>query len=274
MNVKEDTMEYECRRCGFKTMHKHVLLRHFERQNVCVSKNADVCREELLKDLQTMNLNEVTYACEHCDRKFNSRSSKSRHLNTCKKRMFKDAEIERLHKEIEDLKSKISSSTVNNITNNNTIRIGQIVNENYIHINNYGAESFEHIPLESLTHYFMMKDIPSLIKNIHFDQECHENRNILLKSVKHGTSMTYQDGHWVVQPTDIVVNQLVDKGQTVLKKHYRRNKDHVDGEMNDEEVEETLLWLADIFHNKKKALLPLKKELLALLENYRFDSVE
>lgn len=261
-------MEYQCKRCGYNTPTKCNLLKHLQRKKTCEPSVSDVSIEDMRDELRK-KLND-TYKCSYCEKYYSAHQSMYRHQKNCKDRVKTSEErreYDLLLARVKQLEDKPTTSIVIHnapVITNNTI-------QNNITIKSFGSESLDHIPVEQLTHYFMMKDIPALIRNIHFDDECKENRNVLLKSVKHGTSVTYQDGDWVVQRTDSVVKQLVDKGQTILKKHYRGNKSHLECEMTDEEIQETLLWLVDVFQNKKQTLLPLKRELLALLENYRYE---
>lgn len=79
-------MDYECKRCGYTSPYKHTVIRHLQKDNICIPSKEDICRAVLISQLQIRTTyNEVTYSCSHCNRKFNNRSSKCRHSQTCKK---------------------------------------------------------------------------------------------------------------------------------------------------------------------------------------------
>jgi hypothetical protein len=166
--------------------------------------------------------------------------------------------IETLENELKQVKCQKSTIT------NNTTNIQQNIS-----IKNYGCESVSHLPKDFLTSCFMMKNIPSLIENLHFDEDCQENKNIKLKSLKHKIINVFQDDKWVSKPADTVLDELVNKGQTILCKHYKDNKEDVCEEMSIEEIDDVILWLTQIWENNERIRRPLKIELVALLENYR-----
>ena len=86
------TMEprFHCKRCGYGTPYKQILERHLQSIRPCLPVKADLNVEDLLKELRFKQYNDVTYDCEFCKKKFNSRSSMYRHKNICKVR--KEAE--------------------------------------------------------------------------------------------------------------------------------------------------------------------------------------
>lgn len=72
-----------CKRCGYSSEHKSNLKRHLLKKTLCEATNEDIAIDELLTDFDK-KYNEKTYDCELCGKKFNSRSNKSKHKESCK----------------------------------------------------------------------------------------------------------------------------------------------------------------------------------------------
>lgn len=263
---------YACNRCGHSCNNKSNLLAHLRRKTTCPATKADVetsVQIDLL--LPKKEYNEKHYKCQYCESCFNTRQNRWRHLKKCKEKHEQSVienltiKMESLEKELQDVKKTTVSNTVNT-TNTIKNQNNHIVS---ININNYGKETLDHLPNDFLTSCFMFKNMLSLVENIHFDPDCPQNKNIKLQSLKHKFVKVYEDDKWVAKPADHILDELVDKGQTILRRHYRNNKEEVEEEMSSEEVEEVVEWLAQIFENNERIRRPLKQELLALLENYR-----
>lgn len=82
-----DTTEHMCKRCLHIASTKSNLLSHLRNKKTC-KVNADggiaIDVTEQIKELLLPDPTPRKYACPHCNRQFNSRQSKSRHLSTCK----------------------------------------------------------------------------------------------------------------------------------------------------------------------------------------------
>ena len=76
-------MEYECKRCGFNTEHKHVIIRHLQRKIQCKALKQEINTSELLKDF--IKDKDTKFVCKHCGKKFAHASSLSRHHKACTK---------------------------------------------------------------------------------------------------------------------------------------------------------------------------------------------
>jgi hypothetical protein len=248
-----------CERCGYETQRKSDLKKHLRKKMECSPVFSSISPIEIIAKLDKKYEDGIeTFDCIHCLKKFNIKSNLSRHLNICKSKPNSD--IEMLKIEVKNLKEKLQEHKYSKIN------VTNIINTN---INNYGNESLDHLPNDFLTSCFMFKNMQSLIENIHFDPDCPQNKNIQLKSLKHKLVKVYQDEKWNTKPADNVLDELVNKGQTILKKHFRDNREEVEEEMSSEEIDEVIEWLAQIFENNEKIRQTLKKELLALLDNFR-----
>lgn len=253
---------FTCKRCGYKSSSKSNMCKHLRRKNPCEVVNENISVDSLLNEfLPSKTYTNDCFKCKFCERKFNSQSNHSRHMKTCKLNNNKE-EINELKKEIEKLKTILEHSTgninnVNNITTNN------------IQINSFGQENLDHLPKDFLTSCFMMKNIPSLIENIYFDEECPENHNVKLRSSKNKTANIYDDGKWKVRPVDRIIDEMVNKGQTILSKHYKFNKECVEEEMSEDEIMEVIDWLQKIWNDNIKVRKPLKEDIMAILMSYK-----
>lgn len=261
---------FKCERCGYSSDHKHNLIRHLKGKKECKPLLSNKSIDDLIHQASLKEFNENTFDCEYCYKKFNSRSSMYRHVKMCKMKCDDNlieklsSKMEALEKELNEFKqcTKVQCTSHTSIQQNN-------INQMHIHINNYGHETTDHLPKDFITSCFMMKNIPSLIENLHFDNDCPQNKNIKLKSLKHKIINVYEDDKWIAKPADSILDELVNKGQTILKKHYRNNKEDVQEDMTEEEIDEVIEWLTQIWENNEKIRKPLKMELIALLENYR-----
>ena len=251
-----------CKRCGYKTSSKSNICKHLRRKNPCEVNNEDISVDVLLNELLPPKIYKNNcYQCKFCERKFNSQSNYSRHINKCT--LKNNKEINELKKEIENLKTMMehTKGSINNVNTNNNVT--------NIQINSFGRENLDHIPKDFLTSCFMMKNIPSLIENIYFDEECPENHNVKLRSSKNKTANVYDDGKWRISPVDKIIDEMVNKGQTILSKHYKYNKEFVEEEMSEDEIMEVIDWLQKIWNDSVKVRKPLKEDIMAILMSYK-----
>jgi hypothetical protein len=262
-------MSYLCERCGHTTTTKSNLLAHLRRKNPCQATKNNVDVESLINVLlpKKDKGDSPTHTCAYCDASFNNRQNRWRHMKTCKSQTKHTDVIQQLTSKVCELEKEIEK--VKNIQVHNHTTINTQNNQMNININNYGNETLNHIPADIIQYCFMMKDIPSLIENIHFDKECPENKNIQLKSLKHKIINIYQDNKWIAKPADSVLNDLVNKSHTILKKHYKNNTTVVEEDMSPNEIDDVIEWLTQIWNNNEKIRKPLKTEIIAVLQNYR-----
>jgi hypothetical protein len=72
-------MQWICTRCNHESSSKSNLLSHLRRQAPCNVINTNISIVEYIAELLKKEYNNVTYDCTYCKKRFNSRSSKSRH---------------------------------------------------------------------------------------------------------------------------------------------------------------------------------------------------
>lgn len=74
---------FNCKRCGFETNHKHVLLRHLQRKVICDPVFEDIDVTVLLSEFDNPR---KIHGCKYCDRKFTDYSNRSKHQKICMKK--------------------------------------------------------------------------------------------------------------------------------------------------------------------------------------------
>ncbi len=84
----------KCKRCGKNFNYDHQLLHHLERTYKCPTTLSNIDTQILLDEIKNNKSTKIidnhkVYCCQNCKKSFNSCSSKSRHLKTCKKNLTK-----------------------------------------------------------------------------------------------------------------------------------------------------------------------------------------
>lgn len=265
-----------CKRCGYETNLKRNLLRHLQRKIKCEAKVEDINIDDYISEIRHKNVNADAVGCIYCNKKFNSPSNKYKHQKICKQ---KPKDTKGLIKDIEDLKEKshdklqdklqyklqdIIQTTSYHI---GTINIGNVGNQQFNNIKNFGNENMEHITKEFLNSCLLTNNIVPLIETIHFDKEHPENHNVKLKSTKQELMETYIDGKWIITDKDETLDELINKGYRVLNYHTWRNKTEIiQDEMNETEYDNVVEWLEKLYKDKK-IRRPIKKQVLLLFMN-------
>ena len=116
-------MIHICRRCKYNTNSISSLRKHLKRLSPCIITYLNISREDLLNEIPLKNfeLNEKTYDCNKCNRKFNSSGNKSKHQKNCTVvEITLEQKVRKMEEEILLLKSALTTTNINNITNTNT----------------------------------------------------------------------------------------------------------------------------------------------------------
>jgi hypothetical protein len=116
-----------------------------------------------------------------------------------------------------------------NITNNITIELREFGNENIDHIlNNF----------QFLYDCFYARDVVKLIEYIYTDPVHPENHNVRLQNQRMKLMEKFLNKSWKTQDMDEMLQQLVDRGYSILRSHERNNADDIKEKLFDDDYEE------------------------------------
>jgi hypothetical protein len=109
--VNNNMPNFICKRCNVQFISKSNLKSHLQRKKICEFIDNDFDRDLLIDELSERTLNDKTFDCEYCNKKFNHSSTKSQHKKICKQRPLDkitilEKTVENLVFQIEDLKKK------------------------------------------------------------------------------------------------------------------------------------------------------------------------
>ncbi len=193
-------MNYECKKCNYKTNLKYSFNRHLNRQNPCDNKNIIVC-EYCNKKFTHIN-NYYTHKKHKCKILNNNnikddeiqeleKELKKTELTIKKKELYlKDKELDSKIKKLEINKIEINNTTNNNTTNNNIT--------NNINIVAYGKEDMSIINKEDLKSIFKngSHSIQKILKLVNFNKDHPENHNIFSNNLKNDYVKLYNGETW------------------------------------------------------------------------------
>lgn len=240
------TENFVCKICEYTTPTKWCLVSHLQKKRPC-GVSTEFSRDTLIQELTKKTYNDVTFDCEHCQRKFNNQSNRSKHLKICKKRpqatenqpptepqdnatiTISVTEFQNLKNDLQDLKKvvkallqdKKSSSTVMG----NQYNTVNTVNTFNVQLNSFGHESIDHLTTDFLQNCIMnpTKGLSTLIENIHYNKDIPENQNIRCLSLKQNIFEKYVDSEWRTCDASNTLDELIKKGYRILNAHYAEN---------------------------------------------------
>ena len=113
-----------------------------------------------------------------------------------------------LYKKIEKLIDKAGDTTNNNII-----------------LNNYGKEDLEHIDYKYISNIFKEYKAPGqmiikVIKDVHFNDQVPENKNIQYPNKKENKVKVFKEGKWLYEDKNDAINDLVDSKYIIIDTHY------------------------------------------------------
>lgn len=265
-SIKNMSMEHRCKRCGYQTTSKSNLISHFKRKNPCDPVLSIISIQELKDELNVLRAKETTFDCDYCGKQCKTRQSRWNHKQTCKKRT---PLVEKLLEEIRLLKS--THITNNNTTNNNTTNNQININISTPPLKEFGFENTDAVPESLISACFLFLRYKDLLENLHCDPNFPENHNVRLKSIKNKTMEIYSNNRWNVVPLCNGVNDLIKNANTIFQKYVRKNKERIlEEDMDNHDFDKNIDEMNKIDHNADHdSLLPLKREITAMLETYR-----
>lgn len=262
-------MEYKCKRCGYLTTSKSNLMSHFKRKTPCDPVLCTVSIQELKDELNVPRTKQTTFDCEYCGKQCKTRQGRWNHKQTCNERT---PLVDKLLEEIKLLKIEKATHVTNNTTNNNTTNNNQInINISAPPLKEFGFENMEAIPESFISACFLFLRYKDLLENLHCDPNFPENHNVRLKSIKNKTMEVYANSRWNVVPLCNGVNDLIKNANAIFLKYARKNKNKIlEEDMDERDFDKNMEEMNKVDHNTDHdSLLPLKREITAMLETYR-----
>ena len=263
-------VNYKCPRCGYENNIKTKYINHLRRKNICKNtlsnsnlqneyikynisekmmcqQNVNVLSIHQKKCQQNVNVlstqNKELFECEYCDKEFNSRQGRWRHLKSCKEKIKDDEDketllnlVEMLNKQLDEQKEQLNkqleeqreqikeqNNQINELIKKAGINIGtQNIQQNIqqnIKILAYKNTDLSHLTdkdyLKCLKHSNFC--IPHLIEQIHFNPKKPENHNIYISNLKNNYVMIYNGNKWMINDREESIQNLIDEKESIIE---------------------------------------------------------
>jgi hypothetical protein len=282
LKIKKLYKMYTCSRCDYTTINLNHFKKHINRKNICkpIENDIDI---NILREKYNNKGRNTEFKCEYCEEIFENAVKKFRHKQKCSNNPEID-EKNQLKNEILELKKIIKDNNIsvpsykthnNNINNTNT-NISHNTNsninsnnstQNNIIINNFGNESLEHITPEFLDKCLLklnngMKD---LIKNIHFNDDIPENKNIKFKSERYNLLQKYENGEWLDCDKNNTLDELIHKGFKILNQHYFKSRD--ENEKLKEYKDVIMNFFCELIQQSSNDYFSLRRDIFITIKN-------
>lgn len=265
---------FVCERCHYETQHKHCLSRHLSKEKVCPPTHSQTPREVLLERLNIKKRDKENnpFSCTKCNASFKHSSGLSRHSKDCSVQPPQTVTIEQMQQTIQLLQQEvmalkqqpIQNITVNNTVNNNTI------NNITIQKRPFTFENIDHIITDHqfMHHCLYSNNVVNLLDAIYCDAEHPENHVVRFKNFNKGIMECYRNGLWTPCKQEDLLDQLLNKGYTILKTYFRKNKDDVKAQVIKDDGDDDMFlkiidWL-DYDNHDNKYVKSLKQDIVIL----------
>jgi len=266
-------MAFICKRCNVGFSSKTRLKTHLQRKNPCEYIENNIDAEILIDELYERKINDKTYDCEYCNKKFNSTSGKSQHKKICKsKPLDKITVLENIVSSlVEDnkaLKAEINKKQPTNITNNNNTQIN--INNNSVKLRDFGRENMDAVPNSLMSYLFMELRFRDLLSQLHCDPNFPENQNIRIRSIKRNTMEIFRNNKWDIVSFSKGLQELLLQGHRIFKDFYKNDKERIlEEDMDEDDMREILSQLQKIADLNKNEIKPLIDDLQMMLEEFK-----
>jgi hypothetical protein len=171
------------------------------------------------------NTNEVEikkFYCKFCEKIFNHNSNRCKHQKICK---YQNKIIESNVQNINNITTQnINNGTINN--NNQNININLFTQDNLSFIE---SEFFVNLLKQTLFEDDHHKVIPEVIEKIKFNQEHHENHNILISDKRSKSVEILTKDGWKKIDENLCIEFLTKRGYQIYKDLSDIHKDKIKG---------------------------------------------
>mgnify|MGYP001276497232 FL=1 len=226
-------VEYKCERCHYVAKHKGNIKKHLQRKNPCRPIHSDISVEELLEKL---NKPKNGFACNKCNKIFNSRQGKYQHQKRCKQELVVFEEKNKDNEEIQELKNElklmkelfIEKMQSQNITNNNNniTKIKNQQNNTNLFISFNDKENIHKLIKGCQETILQLEKVRSkdkcfsiYIDAAHFNPEHPETHNIKLTNLKPDYKLIDirdDEGKWKKEPQKEIFNNLINSSKDFI----------------------------------------------------------
>ena len=204
--------------------------------------------------------------CEWCNLFFMKKSYFPIHVAKCKEKYNINNNIEYNNIKDTTINNNIFNNNADIITNNNIVNNTNITIQ--FKICNFGEEKFILIDKRKLfddKNYIIL----NLIKDVYTNELKPENHNVLLTDKNRKNIKIIDDGEVISKDTDVIVDKMIDKSHTYLRKIREtrddKHKDKIDKEITDFIINPKVLPMESKRGNlnaEVKQLLYDKKEMI------------
>ena len=120
---------------------------------------------------------------------------------------------------------------------------------------------------EFLFECFKDQNLLKVVEYLHFNPDHPENHNVRIKNINQGLMEAIENGQWKIYKKDELLHDLVYNGWRILNTYYRKNKEDIKFELEDDEISESVEWLNKIFKEDSKLMKELKTDIFILVLN-------
>jgi hypothetical protein len=263
---------FKCPNCSYSTIYKTNLKKHFLIKKPCVPNCNVKDQESLVQELYALE-DTKKFIC-NCGKKYFYSSGLSKHKKQCcnYQQELLRLELDKVKKDLEELKNRDKFITTNNHSINNSINnSNNTINNNTIVVNNFGHEEISHLSPQFLEKclFYMSMGVKSLTHAIHLDKNKPENHTIKVTNIKSPFVSVMKDGKWIYKNKDEALSELISKENDILKSHYEENEVDMKRKWTDNKLEGVKRWLDRLDDEDKELWTRLKEQIFLLLVNNR-----
>jgi hypothetical protein len=184
-------------------------------------------------------------------------------------------EIGRMHSIIATTASPQCNTTLNNTTNHTTTNNTTNNMINYITINDFGKEDMSFMQAPEDLMKLRNNGVMNAINQIHFNDDHKENRNVRLKSIKKALVEVVQDGCWTPRCMVSVSDEMIKRAFDVITRRYVTDTSFREEmmEANGDGLMEWYMQMCSVGHDNKVAMMPIRRDLKALMVSKRMAPV-